>query len=87
MTGCNTEKPLPEEPIEKEPVNSEPEKKLCPPNSKNVDACTADYNPVCGWFNQNIKCIKFPCAANFPNSCNACKDSKVESYTVGECPI
>lgn len=58
----------------------------CAPEQREADVCIASYQPVCGWFNENIKCIKYPCADTYSNSCGACKDEKVEYYTEGECP-
>jgi hypothetical protein len=49
-------------------------------------ACTKEYMPVCGWYNQDIKCVKYPCAANFGNKCEACANSQVEYWTTGACP-
>lgn len=58
------------------------------PGTRIVDGvCSADYTPVCGWNNENIKCIKYPCAQTYGNACEACKDLNVEYYTKGECPI
>lgn len=48
--------------------------------------CTQNYAPVCGWFNQSIKCLKYPCAATYGNSCEACVDANVEYWTSGVCP-
>ena len=58
----------------------------CSESDKAADVCTADVNPACGWFNEDIKCIKYPCAATYSNSCNACIDEKVAYWTQGECP-
>lgn len=49
-------------------------------------ACTREYNPTCGYFNENIQCIKAPCAATYDNPCTACADTKVAYTIVGECP-
>lgn len=62
------------------------DKKMCDSNSRNVSACTMEYNPVCGWNNKNIKCIRYPCASTYSNPCVACKNEDVEYYTLGECP-
>jgi putative hemolysin len=59
---------------------------VCTKAQKNAEACTLDYNPVCGWYNSSIQCIKYPCAGNYGNSCQACADAKVASWTQGECP-
>ncbi len=70
----------------------------CPENNQNnlmTNACTEsdrskscsdDDQPVCGWFNQSIKCIKYPCAANYGNPCWACSEPQVEYWTEGPCP-
>ncbi|MBN2142432.1 hypothetical protein JW711_03810 [Candidatus Woesearchaeota archaeon] len=65
----------------------ESDKTYCRPEQRGEDiACTMEYNPVCGWFNEDIKCIKYPCAANYGNACGACSDEKVYYWTPGECP-
>ena len=58
---------------------------FCIDKSRNADVCMELYMPVCGWFNQEIKCVKAPCAQTFSNSCFACLNSNVEYYTLGEC--
>lgn len=65
---------------------TEDKKTYCTKEQRNVDACYTLYEPVCGWFNQSINCIKYPCASDYPNDCSACKDSKVEFITKGKCP-
>jgi hypothetical protein len=61
-------------------------KTYCTPEQKSADVCFEIYQPVCGWFSKDIQCIKYPCADKYVNSCFACKDSKVEYWTAGECP-
>ena len=61
-------------------------KTFCKAEQRNAALCYTVYSPVCGWFNENIKCFKYPCAATYSNDCNACKDEKVLYYTEGECP-
>lgn len=51
-----------------------------------TQACTREYNPTCGYFDESIKCIKFPCAETYDNPCTACADSKVAYTESGECP-
>jgi hypothetical protein len=58
----------------------------CTEEQKNTNACTKEYMPVCGWFNENIKCIRYPCAATYGNKCEACSNPIVKEYTEGECP-
>ena len=58
----------------------------CTPQQRNADVCAAIYQPVCA--KVNIECIRAPCNPineTFPNSCEACKNPVVESYTMGEC--
>lgn len=62
------------------------EKHYCTAQSRQADVCIELYLPVCGWFSQEIKCIRYPCAQTFSNRCFACMDDKVEYWTDGECP-
>lgn len=80
--GCGTDWGLMPEPV---PDGLEGKKvvHMCETRS---DACTKEYIPVCGWFSENVQCIKYPCAANYGNSCTACSDEKVEYWTEGKCP-
>lgn len=73
--GCGCEK-----------INSEPEKTYCTPEQKNAEVCPEYYSATCGWFNQSIKCIKYPCAETFSNPCFACASPSTEYYTPGDCP-
>lgn len=50
------------------------------------DVCIEIYDPVCGWFGENIKCLTYPCAETFSNSCFSCSNGDVEYYTPGVCP-
>ncbi|MEK6855270.1 MAG: hypothetical protein AABX73_03540 [Nanoarchaeota archaeon] len=64
-----------------------PEETLCGPKSGLAESCTEVYAPVCGWFNpEKIECIKYPCAQTFLNSCFACANKDILSWTAGECP-
>ena len=60
------------------------EMNLC--DATRPQACTMEYLPVCGWFDQSIKCIKYPCASTYGNKCMACANEKVAYWTQGECP-
>ena len=77
--GCNTAPKC-------EPNTDEGVKFYCTPEQKKAQACTLEYAPVCGWFNQDIKCIKYPCASTYGNKCQACAAENVDFYTEGECP-
>lgn len=58
----------------------------CLPEQRNVDVCIELYEPVCGQV--QVECIKAPCypiKQTFSNSCKACANSRVMSYTEGEC--
>lgn len=63
-----------------------PKKTYCTLEQKKAEVCTMEYFPVCGWFNQSIKCLKYPCATTYGNVCTACSSLNVEYYTSGECP-
>lgn len=58
----------------------------CTPDQKKAEVCPEYYSKTCGWFNQTIKCFKYPCAQEFSNPCFACAAENVEYYTAGECP-
>ncbi len=60
----------------------------CLPEQREVDACIEIYQPVCA--TENVQCVTAPCdpvQETFANSCKACKNSLVSSYTMGECPV
>ena len=65
-----------------------PQQISCPSktgNEKNT-ACMALYQPVCA--KVQVECIKAPCppiSQTFGNSCEACKNRLVNTYTEGEC--
>ena len=60
----------------------------CLPEQRDVDACIEIYQPVCGTV--NVQCVTTPCdpaQETFANSCKACTNSLVSSYTNGECTV
>jgi hypothetical protein len=58
----------------------------CTDEQREVKGCTKEYMPVCGWFADFVKCIKYPCASTYGNKCMACQNPNVGYYTQGECP-
>jgi hypothetical protein len=65
--------------------NHEVDMTLCAATSWPVGACTREYNPVCGWFDESVQCVTYPCAATYSNPCIACSDENVIGWTAGEC--
>ena len=60
----------------------------CLPEQRDVDACIEIYQPVCATV--NVQCVTTPCdpvQETFANSCKACINSLVSTYTKGECPV
>jgi hypothetical protein len=60
----------------------------CLPEQRNVDGCIEIYQPVCA--NVNVQCVTTPCGPvqeTFENSCKACMNSLVSSYSKGECTV
>ncbi len=60
----------------------------CLPEQRNVGACIEIYQPVCATV--QVQCVTTPCdpvQETFANSCKACINSLVSSYTKGECPV
>jgi hypothetical protein len=69
-------------------LNSLSEKReYCTPASRTADACIEIYSPVCGYFDESVRCIKAPCAATYSNSCFACMDEKVSYWVQEQCPV
>ena len=57
----------------------------CDPKQREGDVCPQIYMPVCG-FKPDLVCITTPCNfITYSNSCEACHDLDVASYTVGAC--
>ena len=58
----------------------------CTSDQRLVDMCTEQYQPVCAAY--QVQCITAPCnpvPKTYGNSCFACMDKNVISYTAGEC--
>jgi len=59
----------------------------CETDERLAEACIATYIPVCGWNDsEKIQCIKYPCAQDYSNGCEACKNKEVKYWTSGMCP-
>ncbi|MEK7639282.1 MAG: hypothetical protein AAB388_03935 [Patescibacteria group bacterium] len=59
---------------------------LCTPASRETDVCIELYAPVCGLV--EVQCVTTPCnpqPQTYSNSCFACADDHVISYTEGAC--
>ncbi|HLC96580.1 MAG TPA: eight-cysteine-cluster domain-containing protein [Candidatus Nanoarchaeia archaeon] len=68
--------------------NVKPREVNCLAEQRSAEVCPTLHDPVCGWFDpKQIQCIKYPCAQTYNNICEACLDSKVLSWTSGDCPL
>ena len=57
----------------------------CQDADRQGNICPMIYSPVCG-YRPSVACFTIPCKhVTYGNSCQACHDSLVESYTTGEC--
>lgn len=59
---------------------------LCSDESRLAEACIEIYAPVCGL--TKVECVTEPCEPvpeTYSNSCFACQNERVVSYTEGEC--
>lgn len=48
--------------------------------------CTLIVVPTCGWYDETIKCVAYPCAINVSNPCAGCSDKHIKYITCGACP-
>ncbi|MEK6858319.1 MAG: hypothetical protein AABX53_00200 [Nanoarchaeota archaeon] len=73
---------------QREKILYEEQKKVyCTPESRMGEFCTANYEPVCGWFNEtNMQCSTYPCGKTYSNSCFACLTEEIAYWTQGACP-
>ena len=58
----------------------------CEPGQRLVDMCTEQYAPVCAAY--QVQCVTTPCnpvPRTYSNSCFACMDKNVISYSEGAC--
>jgi len=40
---------------------------------------------VCGWFSENVRCKRYPCARTYGTICQACSNRNVAYVTKGVC--
>ena len=60
----------------------------CTSESREIETCEGvESHIICGWYYSNIQCSIGPCVRMFGNDCEACRDSTIEYWTEGECPI
>jgi hypothetical protein len=67
-------------------VAEENEVQYCGPRSTELGACISLYDPVCAAV--QVECVTTPCnpvPQTFGNSCEACQNERVISYTEGAC--
>lgn len=58
----------------------------CSEQSREIDACTMIYQPVCAMV--RVECVTAPCdpvPQTMGNACSACTNDRVISFTQGEC--
>jgi len=58
----------------------------CSEESREIDACTMNYQPVCAMV--RVECVTTPCdpvPQTMGNVCSACTNDRVISFTQGEC--
>lgn len=58
----------------------------CLKDQREIDFCAEIYAPVCA--SVQVQCVKAPCypvKQTFGNSCEACRNHLVNSYTEGMC--
>ncbi len=67
-------------------VQYEKTTKICTKDQREAEMCAEIYSPVCGAV--QVECVTTPCnpvPQTFPNTCSACQEDRVISYTAGEC--
>ena len=67
-------------------VFSEDVLRTCVRGDRGINCAGATPLVVCGWYNSEIDCDSYPCAARFSSICAACRLNYVEKVTMGRCP-
>jgi hypothetical protein len=85
VTACH--EPAPPSAVAAPPAKQE--QRACSPESRQAQACTMIYAPVCAVVDTGIRCITAPCPSTklvkFSYACVACKDRSTIGYYAGEC--
>ncbi|KAL4469151.1 hypothetical protein ABPG72_011499 [Tetrahymena utriculariae] len=55
------------------------------PSDKKIQECDDQIEPKCAWFDQDVKCLVYPCAINAKNKCSSCQVKNVLYTTEGKC--
>ncbi|EAS00209.1 kazal-type proteinase inhibitor 1 (macronuclear) [Tetrahymena thermophila SB210] len=62
------------------------EAQFCSPTDFKIEECAEQDQPQCAWFNEEVKCLVYPCAINSKNRCSGCQVKNVLFTTEGKCP-
>ncbi|KAL4438803.1 hypothetical protein ABPG74_013476 [Tetrahymena malaccensis] len=60
---------------------------FCHPNAYLNQACTLEFFPVCGLFDDSVICKQGPCGSNYSNKCVACTNKQVSYFLPGYCHL
>ncbi len=82
----NGDQPAEPSPVEPEPTEPMSGSVTCTDEMRKAEACIEIYAPVCAQV--QVECITTPCnpvPQTYSNSCFACSEDRVLSYTEGAC--
>lgn len=57
----------------------------CSDSDRKKDCNGSTERTVCGWFNDSIKCFRYPCAITAKSVCEACNNENVAEVTDKDC--
>ncbi|MCK5918483.1 MAG: hypothetical protein KAG34_08660 [Cocleimonas sp.] len=85
LTACQSEKTATNPKTKPLPLGTYTECKEPRP-----EACTAEFRPVCGKADTDVRCVTAPCPSTenktYSNACTACTDLKVDGFWKNACP-
>jgi len=81
IVGCS------DNPVRIDKEDFDPDKQIECEDEERSKECAEIYQPVCGWSNENVRCLVYPCANNYGNACEACANRDIGGYTLGKCPL